>query len=127
MYSIGSLLYVVARPRTEYKLEMLPEKVRNRIRFLSSLEKITNYEPNSLFIVLETYGTRYLNEIEVQPSQDVVLVIGAEDYGLPLNEAAKLPHSVVARLPTNVEGMSYNVVSSLVMAIYELKRGRESK
>ncbi len=127
MYSIGSLLYVVARPQTEYKLEILPEKVRNRIIFLSSLDEVINYEPKSFFIVLETYGTKYLNEIEVQPDRDVVLVVGAEDYGIPVNEAAKLPHSIVARLPTSVEGMSYNVVSSLVMAIYELKRRQESK
>ncbi len=105
----------------------MPEKVRNRIIFLSSLDEIINYEPKSFFIVLETYGTRYLNEIEAQPDRDVVLVVGAEDYGIPINEVAKLPHSIVARLPTSVEGMSYNVVSSLVMAIYELKRRQESK
>jgi len=127
MYSVGSLLYVVARPQTEYKLEILPEKVRNRIRFLSSLDEITCYERDSLFIILETYGTKYLNEIELQPNHDIVLVVGAEDYGIPVNEVVRMPHSIVARLPTSVEGMSYNVVSSLVMAIYELRRRQESK
>lgn len=90
--------------------------------FLNSLEEIVDREPDSLFIVLETYGTKYITEIEIHGLSSIVLIIGAEDYGIPISEASKLPRSIIARLPVSVEGMSYNVVSSLVMALYELKR-----
>lgn len=121
-YSIGSVLYVVPRSKVEYKLEILPEKIRNRIRIIGSIDEVTRYEPDSFYIVLETYGIRYLSEVRIPYDRNVVLIIGAEDYGVPRDELSTLPHHVVAKLPVSVEGMSYNVVASLVMALYELKR-----
>ena len=125
-YSVGSMLYVVPRPQTDYKLEMLPDKIRNRIIMLDKLADIVNYESDSLTIILETYGTRYLSELDLNDVDKIVLGIAAEDYGIPYKELATLHDYIVAKLPLSVEGMSYNVVSSLVMALYELKRGRDN-
>ncbi len=121
-YSTGSILYVVPRPRVEYKLEMLPGKIRNRIRIINDINEVTRHEPDSFYIVLETYGIKYLGEVEVPEDKRIVLVIGAEDYGVPRDALSALPRYVVAKLPVSVEGMSYNVVASLVMALYELRR-----
>ncbi len=82
-------------------------------------------EGSALVLVLETYGV-HVDELDVGPVDSLVIVVGAEDYGVPQREVERLKavgHEVkVVRLPMSVPGASYNVVASLVMLLYELKR-----
>ncbi len=72
-------------------------------------------------VVLETYGERLV--VEGLPCGGcLAVVVGAEDFGVPRGLADELGAEVY-QIPVAAEGMSYNVVSSLVMALYELARG----
>jgi len=75
-------------------------------------------------VVLETYGDRLVTD-GLPCGGCVAVVVGAEDYGVPRELAAGLGADVYL-IPVAVEGMSYNVVSSLVMALYELARSCKS-
>jgi tRNA (cytidine/uridine-2'-O-)-methyltransferase len=121
-YSVRAPLYVVKRPNTDYKLELLPEKVSRYILLVDDIREVVERESNSIFLIIETYATTYINEVEIDPSQRLVIVIGAEDYGLPVQELSKIGSYKLVKIPVAVEGMSYNVVSSLVMTLYELRR-----
>ncbi|BEP17083.1 hypothetical protein PYJP_04350 [Pyrofollis japonicus] len=121
-YSVRAPLYVVKRPNTDYKLELLPEKVSRYIVLVNDIKEVVEKENSSVFLVIETYATTYVTEVEIDPNQRLIIVIGAEDYGLPVQELAKIGNYKLAKIPVAVEGMSYNVVSSLVMTLYELKR-----
>ncbi len=79
-------------------------------------------------LLLETYGSLLLWEAisTIKHSECVIVLIGAEDYGVPLWEVERLQANtftvITAKIPVNAVGMSYNVVSALIMALYELMR-----
>ena len=76
---------------------------------------------NIKYVVLETYGDKYVNEIDLS-SSDIAIIVGAEDIGIPKDELVKIDSSrvQVVRIPMNIQGTSYNVVTSLVMLITEV-------
>lgn len=111
-------LYVVRRPGAQYSFQAPP---RARIIYVDDPSEVRGLPEGTVFLVLETYALRYMNEVEIP--EKVALVVGAEDYGIPEKEAAKLPGKVVtAKIPVAVMGMSYNVVVTVSMAVYEIKR-----
>ncbi|ABM80721.1 TrmH family RNA methyltransferase [Hyperthermus butylicus] len=121
-YSANARLYVVRRPGTDYRLESLPDYVRSNMVFVDSVEEVVKLASADKYIVLEVYGDKLLSEVE--PAEKTALIIGAEDYGIPRTVLEKIPEPRdLVVIPVGVEGMSYNVVASLVMALYELKRG----
>jgi len=71
-------------------------------------------------ILLETYGFNRLDEIGLECGKCIAIIVGAEDYGVPPAIGEKFSPDVVARIPMAVEGMSYNVVSTVVMALAEI-------
>ena len=114
-----SRLFIVPRPGQE---PPVPSMVRGSVVVISDLAETGRYLDKAVFLVLETYGVRYLHEVELD-SECIVIVVGAEDYGVPRDELGKLPGPyVIARIPVAVQGMSYNVVMSAAIAIYELER-----
>lgn len=88
---------------------------------MNDLSELRRYEPSAKILLLETYANKLITEVSIEPSKSVVLVFGAEDYGIPPNEAEKLGEREELLIPVAVEGMSYNVVASIVMALYEVK------
>jgi tRNA (cytidine/uridine-2'-O-)-methyltransferase len=116
-------LYVVPRPTADYKLDQLPRSLRSRIKLIDSLGRLSELERGSEFIVLETYGDKLITELRPHCG-DVVLIVGAEDYGVPMEALSGLESYSTYLIPVAVEGMSYNVVTSIVMAAYEVLRGR---
>lgn len=120
--SLRANLYVILRPGVDYKLEMLQYRARTRLKIVQSMAEAVNSIGDAVYIVLETYGDRYLHEIEIDKDK-VAVIIGAEDYGVPRHVLDSLEKPiVVAKIPTAVQGMSYNVASSLAMALYEVVR-----
>jgi tRNA (cytidine/uridine-2'-O-)-methyltransferase len=117
---LNANLYVIPRPSIDYKLDRLPESMRKKIRFLSNLAELKSYEPKAEYIVLETYGDKLITELSVSCGRDIVLIVGAEDYGIPPESLSVLDNYTVYLIPVAVEGMSYNVVTSIIMAIYEI-------
>ena len=71
-------------------------------------------------VLLETYGFDRLDEVDLECGKCIAIIVGAEDYGVPLAISEKFSPNVVARMPMAVEGMSYNVVSTVVMALTEI-------
>jgi tRNA (cytidine/uridine-2'-O-)-methyltransferase len=76
-------------------------------------------------VVLETYGV-HIDDISIPRTDHLVVIVGAEDYGVPEHEVERLKslgyEVAVARLPMAVPGTSYNVVASFAILLYELKR-----
>ncbi|RLE57674.1 MAG: hypothetical protein DRJ40_00195 [Thermoprotei archaeon] len=119
---VGGELIVVERPRATYTTTQLRNiKV---IRDLGELPKQLGRD--TTYIVLETYGTQYLHEVEIPKTGNIAIVVGAEDYGIPREEVGKLPRAKVVKIPCRVQGMSYNVVTVVAMALYEVMRQRKS-
>ena len=81
--------------------------------------------------MLETYADKHLDAIEEvlkDYTSRLVILVGAEDYGIPLNEIKKLPHPRhIVRIPVSVQGTSYNVVVATVIALYEITRAFSKK
>ncbi|BES82033.1 TrmH family RNA methyltransferase [Pyrodictium abyssi] len=120
--SLRANLYVIPRPGVDYKLEMLQYRARTRLKIVQSMAEAVNSIGDAVYTVLETYGDRYLHEIEIDGDK-VAVIIGAEDYGVPRHVLDSLEKPiVVAKIPTAVQGMSYNVAASLAMALYEVVR-----
>ncbi len=122
-----AVLYVVARPGLDPSTLMREPPPRLQMKVVSSLEELAaELGDDTFYLVLETYGTTLLGEIELSSREKLAIVLGAEDYGIPPEAAGKLPQErmVVARIPSAVQGMSYNVASTLAMAIYEVERQR---
>ncbi|NPA23071.1 MAG: tRNA (cytidine(34)-2'-O)-methyltransferase [Crenarchaeota archaeon] len=82
-------------------------------------EIVHGLEDNVSFIVLETYGDKYLTEIDL--GENICVIVGAEDTGIPEIEINKLPRdrTHVVKIPMGVYGASYNVVTSLIMMLTE--------
>jgi len=115
--NIGAQAWLVLREDVTYS--DIPPNVHTVI---SLEEAVNNIGRDITYIVLETYSNRYLSELpdDILKS-DLCLVVGAEDIGFPESEISKLPpNTYVAKIPMGIQGMSYNVVSSLVMAIEEI-------
>ena len=86
-----------------------------------SLEEAIRMLKRCYRVLVETYGFRYIDEAPIDcDAECIALILGAEDYGVPRHIADMLEPHVVARIPMAVEGMSYNVASSAVMALYEV-------
>ncbi len=111
--SVGAELLVIPRsngPRIE------EESAR-----IVTLEEAVDETRRCYRVLLETYGFTYLDEARIECGNEcITLILGAEDYGVPRHVAEMLQPHVVARIPMRVEGMSYNVASSAVMALYEI-------
>ncbi|HIP65723.1 MAG TPA: hypothetical protein EYH08_04255 [Pyrodictium sp.] len=88
----------------------------NAVSFEEAVSRIRSCEK----ILLETYGFNRLDEIDLECSRCIAIIVGAEDYGVPQTVGEKFSPDVVARIPMAVEGMSYNVVSTVVMALAEI-------
>jgi len=117
----------VARPGLDPSMLIREPPPRLRMKILLSLEELAAELGDDVFyLVLETYGTVLLSEVDLSSMEKLALVLGAEDYGIPPEEVGKLPkeRTVVARIPSTVQGMSYNVASTLAMAVYEVERQR---
>ena len=71
-------------------------------------------------VLLETYGFEHLDDVNLECSKCVAIIVGAEDYGVPPTVGEKFLPDAIARVPMAVEGMSYNVVSTVVMALTEI-------
>ncbi len=114
-------LYVVKRPGQLYEIMQRPGL---HVEWLEDIEELRDHvQPEDMILVLETYGLRYLHETDLASAKRLWIVVGAEDYGIPPDEAARLPgRRVVAKIPIAVQGMSYNVVVSLSIAVYEAER-----
>jgi len=77
-------------------------------------------DPACTTIVLETVGTTTPPRI---CTECVNIVLGAEDYGLPENVVKELRErgAQIVRLAMSRYGVSYNVVTSLVMFLTDLE------
>ncbi len=114
-------LVVVQRPGEQVRPALPP---RARVITVQDIREVGNVFKEALYLVLETYGLRFIEEIELQEGNQgcLVLVVGAEDYGIPEEEAARLPgERIVAKIPVAVQGMSYNVVVSAAIALYVIE------
>ncbi len=110
--SIGAELIAVPRPGGP--------RLEEGLARLATLEEVLGEVRSCYRILLETYGFTYLDEARVECGECIALFLGAEDYGVPRHIADVIQPHVVARIPMRVEGMSYNVASSAVMALYEI-------
>jgi len=103
---------VLAVKRENVNYEKFPIEI-----YLSFDDLIQKFE-DKRFIFIETYGTKYLHEVDLK--KDDVFVLGAEDYGIPYYEIEKVKNKEIVKIPVKKPG-SYNVVSSFVMLLTELK------
>ncbi len=121
-------LLVVKRPDTEYNLSSLPQKYLKKVHILESLEEAIKMTMPALYLVLETYADKHLDKVleealEKYLSNKLVILVGAEDYGIPFSEVKKIPEPVyIAKIPVAVQGASYNVVVATIIALYEVAR-----
>ncbi len=102
----------ISREDTTY----IPENVKIYRDINEIVEKL---DQDIEYIVLETYGNKYISELEVE--KDTCIIVGAEDTGIPEKEVEKLPkdRTHIVKIPMGIYGTSYNVVTSLVMMITE--------
>ncbi len=122
--SVGAGFCVVERPGAG-----LP-RLSNIVVYKSFEEFLSTRSPWTYYVVLETYGDKCIDEITIPSDyEEVVVIIGAEDYGLPLNELEKIPASrrAVARIPLAVEGASLNVVASLAIGLHYVVEALEGE
>ncbi len=113
-YNVGAVPVLVVRPDFQ---EL--EELKGRVVYVENIETaIQEIGADKKYIVLETYGTKYASELEVEG--DICIVVGSEDLGIPEDEVKKLPNAEVVKIPMYIQGTSYNVVSSLVMLLQEL-------
>jgi len=118
---LGIDLYLVARRQGGVACK--DAAIYENVRCVESLSELAQFIPsNAKILVLETYASRLLNETRICSIQDVCfIVVGAEDYGVPREVLDRLPgDKFLVKIPVAVEGSSYNVVASLVMALYQV-------
>jgi len=74
-----------------------------------------------MIIALETSG-KLVDTLNFPTSGCASIVLGAEDYGIPSHILSLLRSkgAIVVRLPMSRYGVSYNVVTSLVMLLTDL-------
>ncbi len=103
----------IAREDVEY----VPENIKIFRNIEECLREIENVDQ---YIILETYGNKYLPEVEINGR--VCIVVGAEDLGIPEKEVEKFPkdRTCIVKIPMGRYGASYNVVTSLIMMLTEL-------
>ncbi len=114
-YNVGAVPVLVLREDFQEV-----EQVKNRVVLYDNLEELLKEVGNRKVIVLETYGDKYVHELELGPDEEVCIMVGSEDLGVPEDEVKKLPNYEVVKIPMLIQGTSYNVVSSLVMLLQEL-------
>ncbi|NPA69311.1 MAG: TrmH family RNA methyltransferase [Crenarchaeota archaeon] len=102
----------IAREDVEY----VPENIKVFRSIEECLREIENVDQ---YIILETYGDKYLSEIEFKDK--ICIIVGAEDLGIPEREVEKFPRerTYVVKIPMGRYGSSYNVVTSLIMMFTE--------
>ena len=125
--SVAAPLFIVERPGTP-----IPRDVGGRegVKVVKSLAEAVQATSSDYYVVLETYGHTCVDELVFpQGVESVALVVGAEDYGLPLEELERLPRdrTVVAKIPVGVEGSSYNAVFSMAVGIHYVLEALEGK
>ncbi len=125
--SVAAPLYIVERPGTP-----IPRGVRGRegVKVVKTLVEAVQAAGSDYYVVLETYGYTCVDELVFPHGvESVALVVGAEDYGLPLRELEKLPgdRTVVAKIPVGVEGSSYNAVFSMAVGIHYVLEALEGE
>ncbi len=116
--TVNAELAVVHRPGVDLQY---PRDVKVYSNLSEAIEGFTS------IVFFETYGKPFDQIIEVFDMGDsLALVFGAEDYGIPLAEIERVKSVVgnvaVARLTASTPMMSYNVVSSIAIALYVLKK-----
>ncbi|MEM5820803.1 MAG: TrmH family RNA methyltransferase [Candidatus Aenigmatarchaeota archaeon] len=107
-------VHAILREKYENEYEKLKEKFGNYFNVYKTLEEfleITN-STNKKFLILETFGNKLIFDIDLKDFDFIVL--GAEDFGIPMNEIEKIKNKEVVKIPTKAIG-SYNVVSSLII------------
>ncbi len=114
---IGARLIVIPRPSSSFDLKYLSSL---GIDIADSLSFIKQYiDKGYQIVVLETYGSISIDLFK--PSSDrIVVVLGAEDYGLPKDEISKLGPADIVRIDMAIDGFSLNVVSALVIFLTKL-------
>ena len=118
--SLGAEVILVRRPDAQQAL--------SGVRQADSLsEAVTGYCSRGYrVLVLETYGEPVERVIKGLGAGGVVVLVGAEDYGIPREEIEALKAQgcsvSAARLPMAVPATSYNVASSVAMLLYVLKK-----
>ncbi len=98
---------------------------------VDNIMEAMDYVAKCKVIALETCGSEEaLLKASNEPCLSVIL--GAEDYGLPKEviELVKKMGGYIARIPMSGYGVSYNVVTSLILLLTEievLKRDAETR
>ncbi|NPB00442.1 MAG: tRNA (cytidine(34)-2'-O)-methyltransferase [Crenarchaeota archaeon] len=97
-------------------VEHVPENMKVFRSIEECLREIENVDQ---YIILETYGNKYLPEIDFK--NNICIVVGAEDLGIPEKEIEKFPRerTCIVKIPMGRYGSSYNVVTSLIMMLTE--------
>ncbi len=114
-YNIGAVPVLILREDFQEV-----EQIKNKVVIYENIEELLREIGNRKVIVLETYGDKYVHELDLRPGEDVCIMVGSEDLGVPEDEVKKLPNYDIVKIPMLIQGTSYNVVSSLVMLLQEL-------
>lgn len=120
--SINGKLIII--PRNENP-EVIEYCYKSGIETYLNFDKFLEVYRDRKFLILETYGNKFIQEVNV--NENSIIVLGAEDYGFPKELLNKIPDYEVVKIPMGIQGGSYNVVTCLVILIYEILRQKYSK
>lgn len=116
--SLGiSKIAIVKRSKSEY-----PYDIASEIQLFNSLNDIVKAYKDLKYIILETYGSSDISLLRGSCEKRLGIILGAEDYGIPRYIAELVPDKLIIRLPMKVASTSYNVVTALVVLLYELRK-----
>ncbi|MET1128047.1 MAG: TrmH family RNA methyltransferase [Thermoproteota archaeon] len=125
-------LYVVRRPGSPSPIvERLMMSGGTSVKEYETIEEVLKeVSQATIHVILETYGEMDLRDLckrllDSGMHGGVAVYIGAEDYGIPPQTVSKVrerfgSRAYTVRIPVAVAGMSYNVVVSLSIALYEI-------
>jgi len=114
--SLGiSKIAIVKRPGSKY-----PHDIASGIQLFDSLDNIVRAYKDLKYIILETYGSSDMSLLRGSCEKHLGIILGAEDYGIPRYVTEIIPDKLIIRLPMKVASASYNVVTALVILLYEL-------
>lgn len=92
------------------------------VRLFDSLDDVIKAYQGLKYIVLETYGFSDMSLLRNSCGKRLGVILGAEDYGIPRHIVESIPDKLIIRLPMKVASASYNVVTALVILLYELMK-----
>ena len=109
-------LIIIQRKNSNIDYEKLKKPY---VEIYRSLDEYLENNKNKKFLIFETYGNKFINEVDLKEFD--AFVFGSEDYGIPLNEIEKFKNKEIVKIPTKIPG-SYNVVSSFIIALTFYKK-----